>query len=399
VLPTGRNFHSLDTRSVPTPTAWLLGWRSAALVIERFRQDHGDWPRALVVNAWGSANLRTGGDDIAQALAFLGVQPSWDAASSRVTGFEIMPPGVLDRPRVDVTLRISGFFRDAFPGQIDLFDSAVRAVAELDEPPEVNPLAARVREDRVQLMAGGVERASAARQAGFRIFGSAPGGYGTGLESVLDGAAWHSRAELGELYLDRSAFAYGAGAHGEAARPLLEQRLKQIDGIIQSQDNREHDILDSDGYWQFQGGIAAAVEDITGTLPPIYHIDTSRSDHPKARSLSEEIGRVVRARVVNPKWIAGVMRHGYRGATEIAETVDLLFGFAVTTDAVADAHFEAVYGAYIGDEAVWNFLVTANRGAARDVAARLAEALRRGVWRPHSNAAPGRLDACVAEAS
>ncbi|HWK46214.1 MAG TPA: cobaltochelatase subunit CobN [Stellaceae bacterium] len=399
VLPTGRNFYSLDTRSVPTPAAWLLGWRTAGLVIERYLQDHGDWPRALAVNAWGSSNLRTGGDDIAQAMAFLGVRPSWDAASSRVTGFEILPASVLDRPRIDVTLRISGFFRDAFPAQIDLFDSATRAVAALDEPDDINPLAARVREDRARLMAGGMERAAATRQAGFRIFGSAPGGYGTGLDGVLDGAAWQDRGELGQRYLDHSGFAYGAGVEGEAAQPLLERRLAGLDGVVQAQDNREQDVLDSDGYWQFQGGLAAAVERLSGTLPPVYHADTSRADHPAVRSLAEEIGRVVRGRAVNPKWLAGVMRHGYRGAMEIAETVDLLFGYAATTDAVADQHFEAVYDAYVGDEAVWSFLLGANRGAARDVAVRLGEALRRGLWRPRSNAAPGRLDACVAEAS
>ncbi|SVE25184.1 uncharacterized protein METZ01_LOCUS478038, partial [marine metagenome] len=225
VLPTGRNFYSIDTRTVPTPAAWRLGWKSATLMIERYRQEHGEWPRRMAVSAWGTSNMRTGGDDIAQALALMGVQPAWDVGSGRVTGFGVMPSTVLDRPRVDVTFRLSGFFRDAFPAQIDLLDSAVRAVAELDEPTEVNPLAARVRKDVDRLTAEGIVPREAERRAGFRLFGSKPGAYGAGLQALIDERGWETDVDLARAYLAWGGYAYGAGASGEAEHRLFEAQL------------------------------------------------------------------------------------------------------------------------------------------------------------------------------
>jgi cobaltochelatase CobN len=393
VLPTGRNFYSVDTRLVPTPAAWQLGWKSACRLLERYRQEHGSWPRALALSAWGTANMRTGGDDIAQGLALLGVRPRWDDGSGRVAGFEILPLSVLDRPRVDVTLRISGFFRDAFPAQIDLFDSAARAVAALDEPPEQNPLAARVARDAAQLAAGGLDRAVAERRAAHRVFGSKPGAYGAGLQALIDERGWSSEADLARAYLAWGGYAYGDGAAGAAEHRLFERRLAAVEGVLHNQDNREHDLLDSDDYYQFEGGLAAAVKALSGRRPAVYHNDHSRPEDPRIRSLEEEIARVVRGRVVNPKWIAGVMRHGYKGAFEMAATVDYLFAFAATTGAVADHHFDAVFAAYLGDPRVREFLLASNPDAAREMAERLLEAQERGLWRPRSNAAPGELAA------
>ena len=393
VLPTGRNFYSVDTRAVPTPAAWKLGWRSADLLLARYRQDHGRWPAALAISAWGTANMRTGGDDIAQALALLGVRPAWDAASRRVTGFEVLPPGVLDRPRVDVVFRVSGFFRDAFPAQIDLLDSAVRAVAALDEPEDVNPLAARVRAEA----AGAADPEAAARRASYRVFGSRPGAYGAGLQALIDEKGWEDEADLARAYLAWGGYAYGAGAEGVAAHGLFAERLRATDGVVQNQDNREHDLLDSDDYYQFEGGMAAAARHLSGRAPAVYHNDHSRPERPRVRSLEEEIARVVRARVVNPKWIAGVMRHGYKGAFEIAATVDYLFAFQATARAVADRHFDAAYDAYVADDAVREFMRRVNPAAARDTAARLLEALERGLWRPRANSAADRLAALAAE--
>jgi len=385
VLPTGRNFYSVDTRTVPTPAAWGLGWKSAQLLVERHFQDNGDWPRSLALTAWGTSNMRTGGDDIAQGLALMGVKPQWDAGSRRVSGFEILPAGLLDRPRVDVTLRVSGFFRDAFPGLIDLFDSAARAVAALDEPEEVNPLAAKVRLERARLEGEGLDAAEAARQAGFRVFGSKPGAYGAGLQALIDERGWSSRADLAEAYVAWGGWAYGAGTEGEAGHGLFRRRLSQIEAVIQNQDNREHDLLDSDDYYQFEGGMAAAVEAESGRAPQVYHPDHSRPDSPRIRTLDEEIARIVRGRVVNPKWIAGVMRHGYKGAFEMAASLDYLFAFAATTHAVKDHHFDLVAEAYLGEEAVRDFISTNNPAALAEIKARLREALDRGLWHPRRN--------------
>ncbi|MGE4281667.1 MAG: cobaltochelatase subunit CobN [Magnetospirillum sp.] len=375
VLPTGRNFYSVDTRVVPTPSAWLLGWKSAQLLVERHLQDHGDWPKSMAVTAWGTSNMRTGGDDIAQALALLGARPTWDAASRRVTGFEILPHTVLDRPRVDVTLRVSGFFRDAFPDLINLFDSAVRAVAALDEPADVNPLAARVRADRDRL----------GERAASRVFGSKPGSYGAGLQALIDEGGWDQQAELAKSYIAWGGWSYGGGAEGEAAHDLFTERLAQVEAVVQNQDNREHDLLDSDDYYQFEGGMSAAVKHARGQEPAVYHPDHSRPESPRIRTLSEEISRVVRARVVNPKWIEGVMRHGYKGAFEMAATVDYLFAFAATTSAVKNHHFDLVADAYLGDERVRDFIAENNPSALKEIQARLSEAIRRGLWRPRRN--------------
>ena len=393
VLPTGRNFYSVDTRTVPTPAAWQLGWASAERLLLRHRQEEGAWPRRLALSAWGTANMRTGGDDIAQALALMGVKPTWETASRRITGFEILPLSVLDRPRVDVTLRVSGFFRDAFPAQIDLVDSAARAVAALDEPAEQNPLAAQVAEDRAKLIAEGASEEEATRRAGFRVFGSKPGAYGAGLQALIDERGWQEAADLAKAYLAWGGYAYGAGAGGQAAQGLFEDRLKKVEAVVHNQDNREHDLLDSDDYYQFEGGMTAAVEHLSGARPVVYHNDHSRPESPKIRTLEEEIARVVRARVVNPKWIAGVMRHGYKGAFEMAATVDYLFAFAATTRAVADHHFDAVYAAYLEDESVRDFLQRHNPAALTEMAERLAEAQERGLWRPRSNSAAAELNA------
>lgn len=385
VLPTGRNFYSVDTRTVPTPAAWTLGWKSAQLLVETYAQEHGDHPKRLALSCWGTANMRTGGDDIAQALALMGVRPQWDSASRRVTGFEILPADMLDRPRVDVTLRISGFFRDAFPGLIDLVDSAARAVAALDEPPEINPLAEATRAEAAALVAEGLSEEDAATRAGARVFGSKPGAYGAGLQALIDENLWRDDSDLAEAYLVWGGYAYGAGREGAADRAGFERRLSGVQAILHNQDNREHDLLDSDDYYQFEGGMAVAVRALTGETPTVYHNDHSRPESPKIRTLEDEIGRVVRARVVNPKWIAGVMRHGYKGAFEMAATVDYLFAFAATARAVSDHHFDAVFDAYLADPAVRDFLETANPDALREIAARLAEAQDRGLWTPRRN--------------
>ncbi|MCE3248826.1 MAG: cobN, partial [Geminicoccaceae bacterium] len=375
------------------PAAWHLGWKSAALLIERYVQEQGEWPRAVALSAWGTANMRTGGDDVAQGLALIGARPLWDRASHRVTGSEILPPGLLDRPRVDVTLRVSGFFRDAFPAQIELFDQAVRAIAALDEPPELNPIAARVRADEAALLAMGATTDEARRRAGYRVFGSKPGAYGAGLQALIDERGWEGDADLARAYVAWGGYAYGMRADGVAEHRLFEQRLAAVELVLHNQDNREHDILDSDDYYQFEGGMTAAVRHLAGAQPAVYHNDHSRPETPRIRTLKEEIGRIVRARAVNPKWLNGVMRHGYKGACEIAATVDYLFAFAATAQLVEDHHFDALYEAYLEDNRVRDFIAQANPAALREIAERFAEAIERGLWRPSRNSAHERLEA------
>jgi cobaltochelatase CobN len=363
VLPTGRNFYSVDVRAVPTAAAWALGRKAADAVALRYFQDEGEWPRSIALSAWGTSNMRTGGDDIAQVLAFIGAEPQWEPATGRVTGFRVMTESELGRPRIDVTLKISGMFRDAFPTQIDLIDSAMRAVAF----------------------------------TGARIFGAKPNAYGAGLQALIDTGAWETRADITDAVLAWSGFAYGNGAHGAVAAEEFVARLKATDAVLHNQDNREHDILDSDDYYQFQGGLAAAVETLKGEAPRLYHGDHSRPEKPVVRALGEEIARVVRGRAANPKWIAGVMRHGYKGAFEMAATVDYLFAFAATTDAVQDHHFDQLFDAYIGDAAVRAFIAENNAPALTEIAARFREAIDRGLWAPRQNSAYDQLSALIAE--
>jgi len=380
VLPTGRNFFSVDVRNLPTTTAWRIGFQSANLILERHLQDHGDHLRQLGLSVWGTATMRTGGDDIAQAMALMGVRPVWATGSQRVDDFEILPLSLLDRPRVDVTLRVSGFFRDAFANLIRLFDAAVQAVAALDEPADMNPLAAKVRSERDALLASGLEPEAATRQAGWRIFGAKPGAYGAGVQGAVDGRLWQSRDDLAEVYLNWGGYAYGGSDEGTAARDQFSRRLSQVQAVLQNQDNREHDLLDSNDYYQFQGGMLAAVETLGGAAAASYHGDHSQPDLPRIRTLKEELNRVIRSRAANPKWIDGVKRHGYKGAFELAATVDNLFAFDATTQLIDDHQYALLADAYLLDPDTRDFVRQHNPDALRDMTERMLEAQQRGMW-------------------
>lgn len=403
VLPTGRNFYSVDIRGLPTESAWDVGRRAAETLIERYVQDEGEYPTALGLSMWGTATMRTGGDDMAEALALLGVRPVWDGVGRRVLDFEILPLSVLHRPRVDVMLRISGFFRDAFPNLIDLFNAAVEAVAALDEPAEMNPLAARVQQESHHWQTVGFNPQEAATRAHYRIFGSKPGAYGAGLQGLIEAQNWTDDRDLAQAYINWSCYAYGRStplATGKSADratqetaegspwtlrsssvpDVFQQRLAQLQIVLHNQDNREHDLLDSDDYYQFQGGLVAAVRATQGQNPKAYFGDHSRPQRPRIRSLPEEISRVYRSRVVNPKWIAGVMRHGYKGVFEMAATVDYLFAYDATTHSVADFMYAGVAEAYVLDAEVQQFVQAHNPWALRDMAERLLEAHQRGLW-------------------
>ena len=375
VLPTGRNLFTVDPRAVPNRSALILAERAATELLRRHLQDQGEYPRSLVIDLWGSATMRTGGEDFALALVLMGARPVWDDGSARVSGIEILPLALLDRPRIDVTLRISGLFRDAFETQILLFDAAVRAVAARDEAADWNPLAAAAR----GLEGGALQRATA------RVFGSAPGDYGAGVTALVDRGAWQEQAELAASYLAASGHAYGKDREGVADADAFAARIAAADVFVHQQDHAETDLLDSPDYAAHEGGFAAAAASLGGT-PALYHTDTSHPDAPRVRTVAEEIARVVRGRAANPAWIAGMMRHGYRGASEIARAVDGLHAFAATLPQRLDPQFDLLLDATLGDPAVDGFLRQANPAARAAMAERFRDALRRDLWRPRRNA-------------
>ena len=384
VLPTGRNFYSVDIRAIPTETAWDIGRKAADEVILRYTQENGEYPKTLGLSIWGTSTMRTGGDDIAEALALLGVRPVWDGPSRRVVDIEIIPLSVLGRPRVDVTLRISGFFRDGFPNLIDLYDRAVNAVASLEEPADQNPLAFKVQTETKIWQELGLNSEQAKARSHYRVFGSKPGAYGAGLQGLIEEQNWLTDEDLARAYINWSSYAYTGtstgNVEGHSAPEAFNQRLKEMQIVLHNQDNREHDLLDSDDYYQFQGGLTVAVRSVTGKNPQTYFGDNSIPEKPKVRQLREEIAKVYRSRVINPKWIAGVMRHGYKGAFEIAATVDYLFAYDATANCVQDYMYEGVANAYIFDEKVQDFIQQKNPWALRDMAERLLEAKERGLW-------------------
>lgn len=372
VLPTGRNLTTLDPRAIPTRAAAELGRRAAAEIVRRHLQEEGDYPRRIVMDLWASPTLRTGGEDIAQALALMGVAPVWDEGTTRVTGFEILPIAKLDHPRADVTVRVSGAFRDTFPDQLALLDRAARAVAALEEADDWNALAA-------------------ARRAGAslaRVFGPAPGDNGAGVASLALDGAWETRADLGRAYLANTSHAYGAGGAG-SAEATFDARVAAADAFVHTTDVAERDLLDGDAIPDAIGGFAAAAETL-GVAPALYSLDTTRAA-PKARTLAEDIDRIVRGRLTNSRFIDGCLRHGWRGAAELAQGVDALYAFAATTNAVSAHAFEAVFAALVADERVNARLREANAPAEAAIRARLADALRRGLWETRSNSVAAAL--------
>ena len=380
VLPTGRNFYSVDIRGIPTETAWDVGRKAAEMLIERYTQDNGEYPQSLAISVWGTSTMRTGGDDIAQAFALMGVKPIWDGISRRVVDFEIIPLSVLQRPRVDVTLRISGFFRDGFPNLINLFNQVTEAVSNLEENSQDNPLAKQVQTETKYWQEQGLSLEEANARSRYRIFGSKPGAYGAGLQGLIEAQNWQTDEDLARAYINWSSYAYTEKGIGKAAPEAFTQRLENLQIVLHNQDNREHDLLDSDDYYQFQGGLTAAIRSITGKNPQTYFGDNSVMEKPKVRQLSEEITRVYRSRVVNPKWMEGVMRHGYKGAFEMAATVDYLFAYDATAQCVEDYMYEGIAKTYLFDETVQTFLQNKNPWAMRDIAERLLEANQRGMW-------------------
>jgi cobaltochelatase CobN len=378
ILPTGRNFYAVDPRALPSQAAWRVGQQLAREAIERFRAEEGKYPEMMGLSVWGTSQMRTQGDDIAEAFALLGVQPIWSPQSRRLEGVAVIPLEQLGRPRVDVTLRISGFFRDAFPNLIELFDQAVSLVVESDEPLDQN----FPRKHYLADIEGhkDIPEHEAEAQARYRIFGSKPGSYGAGILPLIENGNWQNDQDFARAFLAWGGYAYGKGAAGVEARPVFAERLKSIEVALHNQDNREHDIFDSDDYFQFHGGMVASIRALTGNQPKAYFGDSSRPDSPQVRDLREEALRVYRSRVVNPKWIESIKRHGYKGGLELAATVDYIFGFDATAQIAPDFVYEGLAEHYALSQEMRDFLSKSNPWALNAIAERLLEAAKRELW-------------------
>ncbi|MFD3595983.1 cobaltochelatase subunit CobN [Nocardia sp. NPDC058640] len=372
VLPTGRNFYSVDPKAVPSRLAWETGQAMAESLLARYLADHGEYPKSVGLSVWGTSAMRTSGDDIAEVFALLGVRPVWDEASRRVTSLEVISLDELARPRIDVTVRISGFFRDAFPHVLALLDDAVRLVADLDEPAESNYIRAHAQSDLAEH--GDTRRATT------RIFGSKPGTYGAGLLQLIDSKSWRTDADLAQVYTTWGGYAYGRDLDGAPAADDMRTAYKRIAVAAKNTDTREHDIADSDDYFQYHGGMVATVRALTGRNPEAYIGDSTRPDAVRTRTLSEETARVFRARVVNPRWLEAMRRHGYKGAFEMAATVDYLFGYDATTNVVADWMYEKLSESYVFDDVNRKFMEQSNPWALHGIAERLLEAAERKLW-------------------
>ncbi|MFI5627232.1 cobaltochelatase subunit CobN [Nocardioides sp. NPDC051685] len=372
VLPTGRNFYTVDPRAVPSRLAWQTGQAMADSLLQRYLDETGDYPTSVGLSVWGTSAMRTSGDDVAEVLALLGVRPEWDEASRRITHLDVIPLAELGRPRIDVTVRISGFFRDAFPHVVSMLDDAVRMVADLDEPAEDNFVRAHTLED---LEAHGDQRRATAR-----IFGSKPGSYGAGILQVIEAGNWRSDQDLADVYAAWGGFAYGRDLDGAPAADDMRANYRRIKVAAKNVDSAEHDIADSDDYFQYHGGMVATVRALTGSDPKAYVGDSTSPDAVKTRTLQEETNRVFRARVVNPRWISAMQRHGYKGAFELAATVDYLFGFDATAGVVQDWMYEKLAREYVLDETNQEFMRASNPWALRGIVERLHEAAERGLW-------------------
>jgi len=393
ILPTGRNFYTVDPRALPSSAAWQVGQELAREVLERYQKDTGGFPETVGISVWGTSAMRTQGDDVAEIMALLGVRPVWQKENRRISGVEVIPLAELGRPRIDVLIRISGFFRDAFPHLIQILDEAVETVMALDEPVSQNFLRKHYLADLTKFVGEAPcdgDRSEIEQQARYRIFGSKPGSYGAGLLPLIDERNWHDDADLAETYVNWGGYAYTAEEQGVDARDVFRDRLGAVQVALHNQDNREHDIFDSDDYFQFHGGMIAAIRALTGRNPRHYFGDSHDPAHPAVRDLKEEVLRVFRTRVVNPKWLESITRHGYKGGLELAATVDYLFGYDATANVVDDWMYEEVARSYALDPALREFFARSNPWALRAISERLLEAAQRGLW---SEPDPETLDA------
>jgi cobaltochelatase CobN len=380
ILPTGRNFYAVDPQAIPSQAAWRIGQQLAEALLDRYQAEEGGYPESVGLSIWGTSAMRTHGDDIAQCFALLGVRPVWQLESRRLQGIEAIPLSELGRPRIDVLMRISGFFRDAFPHLMGLMDQAAQLVAQLDEPAEQNFVRKHFLQDLAAQVAAGRTDVEAERRASYRLFGSKPGAYGAGILPLIHEQNWQNEADFAQAYINWGGYAYGDKIYGEDAREEFKTTLGGVQIAAKNQDNREHDIFDSDDYLQYHGGMIATIRALNGRNPKSYFGDNSNPERAEVRTLQQEAHRVFRSRVVNPKWIEGIQRHGYKGALELAATVEYLFGYDATAQVVEDWMYEQTAQTYALDPKMQEFLQQSNPWALQSITERLLEAAQRGMW-------------------
>jgi len=380
ILPTGRNFYSVDPKAIPSPAAWRVGMAMGNALLERYLSDEGKYPESVGIVIWGSPTMRTKGDDIAEVLYLMGVKPEWEERSGRVKGLQVIPLEELGRPRIDVTLRISGLFRDAFPNIVHLIDEAVELVANLDEPPDVNYLAKHVWKEVEEKISQGMNPEQARAEASYRIFGCKPGAYGAGVSDAIEARNWKDEKDLGEIYVVWGGYAYGRKDYGAAVPEEFERRLSRLDLTVKNEDTREYDMLDGDDFYSYHGGMIAAVKAFKGEVPRSYSGDSSDPERVKIRSTAEETKYIFRARILNPKWIESLKRHGYKGAADLSRVVDITFGWDATAEVLEDWMYEALARKYSLDQEIQEWLKRVNPYALQNIVERLLEAIERGMW-------------------
>jgi cobaltochelatase CobN len=397
ILPTGRNFYSVDPRHLPSQSAWQVGTQLAEEVLKRHLAEEGSYPESVSISVWGTSAMRTQGDDVGQILALMGVRPLWQAENRRVSGVELVPLSELGRPRVDVTVRISGFFRDAFQHLIDLIDQAVIAAAKAEEDPQDNFVRKHFLEDVEQLKQSGSTDEIAEQMSMFRIFGAKPGSYGAGILPLINERNWQNADDFAEAYVNWGGYAYSQKEAGMEAKSVFRQRLSQTEIALHNQDNREHDIFDSDDYLQFHGGMIATIKSLSGKKPKHYFGDTHDPSRTVVRDLKQESLRVFRSRVVNPKWIESIQKHGYKGGLEVTATVDYFFGYDATAEIMEDWMYEELTQAYAFDDKMRQFLDDNNPWALHAIAERLLEAAHRKMWKNPQKETIAKLESIYLE--
>ncbi|WP_448873399.1 cobaltochelatase subunit CobN [Desulfobulbus propionicus] len=380
ILPTGRNFYSVDPNKIPSPAAWEVGVRLGDALIERYLSETGKYPDSIGILVYGTVTMRTRGDDLAEILYLMGLKPLWQKGSGNVCGLEVIPLEQLGRPRLDVVPRISGFFRDSFPNLVELIDQAARMVAALEEPMESNLVRRNVYRDLEEYRSEGLSEEEAWREATFRVFGCPPGTYGAGVSELIESKHWQTQEDLGNNYIRYSAHAYGQGSYGKAKPMAYRRQLSRMDLTVKNEDSREYDMMSCTDYYNYYGGMIVAVKTVRGHLPFAVMGDSSDPKRVKIRTTQEEAKHVLRSRLVNPKWIAGMKRHGYKGAGDISHVMDIVLGWDATAEVIDDWMYEKIARAYALDPEMQEWMKEVNPFALQNILDKLLEAISRGLW-------------------
>ncbi len=371
----------MDPRAIPSPAAWKVGVSLANSVIERYLRDEGKYTENVAIVVWATDSMKNKGDDIAEILYLMGVKPIWEKTSGRVVGLEVIPLEDLKRPRIDVTIRASGLFRDTFPNIIYLIDEAVEMVASLNEPPEFNYVAKHVRGEVEELVGKGIDLEEAKAQAYCRVFSDRPGAYGCGISDLIDSKNWRSQKDLAEVYITWGCYAYSRRKYGFRSPELFKTRLSKVELTVKNIDAREYDLLSGDDWYDAHGGMDVTIKTLSGKTPRSYYGDSSDPKRVKIRSTEEEIKHVFRARLLNPKWIESMKRHAYKGAGDLSRTMDFVFGWDATEEAIEDWMYEELAEKYVLNPEMQEWLRKVNPYAFQNMLERLLEAIERGLWK------------------